>query len=284
MSYDRTIAATMHFAPPGHFYSPHPLLDDIERGYDEVYECYETLDGINVNPAEQLKLFSAACSNDSIGPWSAAKTASERYFYENLFFRFGDATAIWHMAKLFRPKRLIEVGSGFSTACWLDSIDRLQLDCKVHCIEPYADRVRELCLPDLESGRIALSERPVQAFAPSYFEQLERNDVLFIDSTHVAKSGSDVNHLIFRVLPRLAPGVLVHFHDIFWPFEYPKSWYLEGRSWNECFLLRAFLQFNAAFRVIRFNSFLATKYSDLLAAVDVRLVRDAGASIWLVRE
>ncbi len=284
MSYDRTIAAAMNFAPPGHFYSPHPLLEDIERGYGEVHQGYEAMEGIALNEAEQLALFRAACESDPVGPWSPARMQGQRYYYGNDFFRFGDATAVWHMAKLFRPRRVIEVGSGFSTACWLDSADKLGLDCDLHCIEPYPDRVHELCPSDVASRRITLSERPVQEFAPATFGQLERNDVLFVDSTHVAKSGSDVNHLFFRVLPSLASGVLVHFHDIFWPFEYPKSWYLEGRSWNECFLLRAFLQFNSAFRIIRFNSYLAARHPQIAAAVDDRFVNDAGASIWLVKE
>ena len=283
MSYDKTIAAALNFAPPGHFYSPHPLVEDIERDHDAVQDAYETMDGIDLNAREQLALFEATCRKDPVGPWSTTRTPERRYYYDNDFFRFGDANAIWHMAGLFRPRRVIEVGSGFSTACWLDSFDTLGLDGEIQCVEPYPDRVRELCQPDLDGGRIAMHEKPVQSIPPAFFDVLQKNDVLFIDSTHVTKSGSDVNHLVFRVLPRLAPGILVHFHDIFWPFEYPKGWYLEGRSWNECFLLRAFLQFNTAYRIIRFNSYLASKHGGMAGAVDGRFVHDSGASIWLVK-
>jgi predicted O-methyltransferase YrrM len=283
MTYDRTIAAVLNFAPPGHFYSPHPLIEQIEGGYTATSQSYENMDGIALNAAEQLSLFEAACRADALGPWEPGRTGSLRYFYDNFFFRFGDANALWHMAKALRPRRVIEVGSGFSTACWLDALQRLGTPCEVHCVEPYPDRLRELCAKDLAEGGLRLSERPVQELPLETFDALGAGDVLFIDSTHVSKSGSDVNHLVFRVLPRLAPGVVVHFHDVFWPFEYPKSWYLEGRSWNECFVLRAFLQFNSAFRIVRFNSYLAAAHPKGLSAVDPRFVHDAGGSIWLVK-
>ncbi|QJR16501.1 class I SAM-dependent methyltransferase [Usitatibacter palustris] len=284
MTYDSTIAAAMNFAPPGHFYSPHPLLDDVASGHAAVCQSYENVEGIDLNEAEQLALFRRACESDPVGPWSAEKTAGLRYYYDNFFFRFGDANAVWHIAKSFRPRRVVEVGSGFSTACWLDCIDKLKLECDVHCIEPFPDRLMELCEADVAARKLTLARQPVQDFSPEFFRGLGKGDVLFIDSTHVTKSGSDVNHLVFSVLPQLAPGVLVHFHDIFWPFEYPKEWYLEGRAWNECFLLRAFLQFNTAYRMLRFNSYLGAKHSEVLSAVDPRFAGDSGGSLWLVRQ
>jgi hypothetical protein len=110
---------------------------------------------------------------------------------------------------------------------------------------------------------------------------LEANDILFIDSSHVSKAGSDVNHLFFTVLPRLKPGVLVHVHDVFYPFEYPLGWLRQGRAWNELYLLRAFLQYNTAFEMLFFNSFLWKHHKEQLAAKLPRMATNPGGSIWL---
>ena len=89
------------------------------------------------------------------------------------------------------------------------------------------------------------------------FRELHAGDVLFVDSTHVAKVGSDVNHIFFEILPILQPGVVVHFHDIMYPFEYEPKWIYTGVAWNEAYMLRAFLMFNPTFKILLFNSFLA---------------------------
>ena len=107
--------------------------------------------------------------------------------------------------------------------------------------------------------------------------------MLFIDSTHVAKVGSDVTTLFFDVLPTLKPGVLVHIHDVLWPFEYPRSWYLQGRSWNEAYLLRAFLQYNEEFEILLFNSFLGTHYAGDVAEILPLCAKNPGGSLWLRR-
>ncbi len=101
--------------------------------------------------------------------------------------------------------------------------------------------------------RHRLIEQRLQDVPLSEFQDLRENDVLFVDSTHVAKLGSDVLRIFFEILPGLAPGVYVHVHDIFWPFEYPEPWIAEGRAWTETYLLRAFLQFNSAFRIVLFS-------------------------------
>ena len=123
------------------------------------------------------------------------------------------------------------------------------------------------------------------------FGALAHDDILFVDSSHVARFGSDVVHLFLEVFPTLAPGVIVHVHDIFWNFEYPREWLLEGRPWNEAYLLRAFLAHNAAFEVLLFNDYVARFHWDHLAS---RLpiattpapgspFRNAGVSLWMRR-
>jgi hypothetical protein len=117
---------------------------------------------------------------------------------------------------------------------------------------------------------------------------LETDDILFIDSSHVTKVGSDVNQILFNVLPALRPGVLVHIHDIFWPFEYPAVWYAEGRAWNEIYLVRAFLEYNSAFEIVLFLSYLERRRPELITALMPLARRRAagspnlgGSSLWL---
>ena len=117
----------------------------------------------------------------------------------------------------------------------------------------------------------------------SVFDALSANDILFVDSTHVSKTGSDVNHLFFEILPRLASGVLVHLHDIFFPFEYPQDWVLGGRSWNEIYMLRAFLQYNNAFRIVFMNTFLEHFHESRFADRMPLCLKNRGGSIWLCR-
>jgi hypothetical protein len=115
----------------------------------------------------------------------------------------------------------------------------------------------------------------------SNWRLLKANDILFIDSTHVSKTNSDVNYLFFEILPRLQTGVLVHIHDIFFPFDYPREWILEGRSWNEAYLLRAFLQYNPRFEIVLFNDYLQTLHWDSFARLLPRFSKDGGGSVWL---
>ena len=106
--------------------------------------------------------------------------------------------------------------------------------------------------------------------------------MLFVDSSHVSKMGSEVNHIVFDVLPALNQGVLVHFHDVFWPFEYPKDWLLVlGRAWNETYLLRAFLQYNDAFEIVLFTSYLAKRHTSAVEYLAPRLLEDGASSLWL---
>ncbi len=149
-------------------------------------------------------------------------------------------------------------------------------------VEPYPELLRSL-LRDGDDSRITIVPRALQTVEVEEFERLEANDLLFIDSTHVAKIGSDVNYLFFEVLPRLAPGVYVHLHDIFYPFEYPREWVLEGRAWSEAYLLRAFLTLNRSYEIVLFNTFLEHFHRELFEDHMPLCLRNPGGSIWLRR-
>jgi hypothetical protein len=100
----------------------------------------------------------------------------------------------------------------------------------------------------------------------------------------VLKAGSDVEHLLARVLPCLSPGVFVHFHDIFWPFEYPDDWILGGRCWNEIYAVRLFLQFNSAFRTVLFLPMLARTHPNIIERLAPKALANPGGGLWLRRE
>ena len=154
-------------------------------------------------------------------------------------------------------------------------------------IDPHPERLLGL-LTTADKTRCQVLKQRVQEVSPAEFRALGENDILFVDSSHVSKLGSDVNYLFFDVLPVLNPGVLVHFHDIFWPFEYPAAWIEEGRAWNEAYLVRAFLQHNREYEVLLFPSYLERHEPDLLRTfLPLTLKRSpqnpdvGGASLWL---
>lgn len=112
----------------------------------------------------------------------------------------------------------------------------------------------------------------------SVFEKLEENDILFIDSSHVSKMDSDVNFLFFEILPRLKSGVYIHFHDVFYPFIYPKEWIYEGRAYNEMYILRAFLMNNAQYKIQLFGHMLEYQCMD---KIPKHLKGCGSGSLWI---
>jgi len=148
----------------------------------------------------------------------------------------------------------------------------------VTAIEPYPDTLERVVRPGDELEVVAL---PVQSVPVERFCALGPGDVLFIDSTHVLKTGSDVQYLYAEVLPRLAEGVYVHVHDIFWPFEYLPHWVREGRAWNEAYLLQAYLVGNRDVEIVLWNHYLAMRHADVIAAELPAMLENPGGACWL---
>jgi hypothetical protein len=163
----------------------------------------------------------------------------------------------------------------------LDTND-LWLDGEVKCtfVEPYPQLLNSL-LKQGDADRITVLPDRVQDVDPKVFAQLESGDILFIDSTHVGKTGSDVNYLFFEVLPSIAAGVFIHIHDIFYPFEYPRNWVEQGIAWNEQYMLRTFLQNNNEYEIVLFNTFLTHFHADFFAKKMPLCLENPGGSIWL---
>jgi hypothetical protein len=169
------------------------------------------------------------------------------------------------MIRYFRPGIVFEIGSGNSTYLAAQAIlknkDETSHDCALIACEPYPNKVLRRGVPGLTSLRIT----PVQQVPLSEFTLLQENDILFIDSSHVLKIGSDVQYEYLEVLPRLNRGVLVHVHDIFLPAEYPKAAVRKQLCfWTEQYLLQAFLAFNDAFEIVWAASYMHFKYPERL--------------------
>lgn len=272
--------------PPGHFYSPQPLLEDVRAAPDRRFGTAEVV-GVDVRLDDQVSLLREL--RDALGAWPYGRLAREeadrshlRFRPDNGFFGWTDSQVWSALLRTWRPARILEIGSGWSTALVLDTLDDLACDVELTCVEPYPERLLSVLRPG-DEDRIRMRPERVQDVDLSVFEALEAGDVLFIDSTHVAKHGSDVNYLVLEVLPRLRPGVHVHVHDVAYPFEYPKEWLLEGRAWNEAYLLRAFLVDNPHWQIDLWPSaLLLCRPPELPAALDPDTEVDGG-SLWLTR-
>lgn len=237
------------FSPLGHFYSPVASRQDVAAAFSRP-GYGPPFPGIELHWDEQVALLHeiAACYPDL--PFPEAPTAGRRYHLANPSYGPYDACVLYGMVRRLRPRRIVEVGCGYSSAAILDLNDalfggRLELT----FIDPDLAQFRRLLLPG-DPARPTLVERPVQDVPNGLFEALEAGDILMIDTSHVSKVGSDVNHLFFKVLPALRPGVHVHLHDVTGDLEYPRHWFEEGRAWNELYVLRAFLMYNRDFRVV----------------------------------
>ena len=273
--------------PAGHFYSPIVSVAEILKREAQVYPApTRNLPGIDLQEDAQVALMHqfAALYFPTV-PFTDTPQTGFRYYFVNQYFIHADAITLHCMMRHFKPKKIIEAGSGFSSAVMLDTNDRfLNKSVDFTFIEPYPNRLHSLLTLE-DRNRVTIFESTLQDIPIAYFEALEENDFLFIDSTHVSKTGSDVNFLLFELLPRLKPGVIIHIHDVFYPFEYPKDWVINGNGrfgWNEAYILRAFLMYQNQFEILFHNDFLQTFYNDWLTQnMPTYATRGRGSSIWL---
>lgn len=290
----RSELAKMRFKP-GHFYSPVPSIDEVKNDADRIFfDSVDSLAAIDLNETGQLKTLHALKQFYTEIPFEAERSDRYRYWFKNDFYSYADGVTLFCMMRYLHPQRIIEVGSGFSSALMLDVNDQFfNGQIKFDFIDPFPQRLERLLkLNDRTNHKIYATR--VQDVPISTFDSLSERDILFIDSSHVSRVGSDVNWLLFEVLPRLKSGVYVHFHDIFYPFEYPKSWVYRGVAWNEAYFLRAFLQYNTAFKIEFFVSYLLKRHHyALLDAIPLALKSETlemafddapGANIWLRKQ
>lgn len=270
------------FVPPGHFYSPVVDPAEVASLFGRLSAPDRTVPGIDLREDAQRAFLPRLRFHCIRLPFASAPQKGLRYYYENPAYSYGDAITLASMLLEHRPGRIIEIGSGFSSAVTLDVIERF-LGWRTDCIfiEPHPDLLFSLLRPD-DRPRIRVQASRLQDVDPAVFDTLGTDDIVFIDSTHVLKTGSDVAFYMTDVLPRLKPGVLVHFHDVFWPFEYPRNWAVEqNRSWNELYWLQAFLTNNPEWEILFFNHFMATRHGDALFASVPLFRHEPGGAFWM---
>lgn len=271
------------FVPPGHFYSVVPSAADRRKFVESEKTTVESVPGINLNSRVQLDLLEELRPLFATCPFPHEKKDGNRYFYLNPAYSYGDALTLQAVIRHFAPRRIIEIGSGYSSAAILDTNEQFfgsAID--LTFIEPYPELLLSLMLP-ADRGSCRVIPHGVQSVELDVFDHLGANDILFVDSTHVSKLGSDVNRIFFEIFPRLNPGVLIHIHDIFWPFEYPAAWIEEGRAWNEIYLLRAMLQFNAEFEILFFADYLRQIHQIWFSNHAEMFTRNSGGNLWMRR-
>jgi hypothetical protein len=270
--------------PPGHFYSPiiDPSDEWVQRAMEREAQPSETAAELGIDEAEMLRWFDKIAQHYTSNPFPEQPTPGRLYHYANSNFPLADALALLGFMVEVRPRRLVEVGAGYSSCAAIDINEQyLGGNTQLTFIEPYPETALSL-FGDNEKYRERLLQQRLQDAPLSIFTELEAGDILFIDSSHVAKTGSDVPDYLFRILPRLQPGVIVHIHDIFYPFEYPREWIEQlGRSWNEAYLVRAFLHGNPAFRVLYMSAWVYKCRPDLLEWQMPLCIKHGGGSLWL---
>jgi len=270
-----------------HFNQPIP---DTRTLKDSLWTKRSELVGIEMKEEAQLALLDefAARFKDEYSRFPRDPVAGAAgYYVDNHIFESVDGEILYCMVRHLKPRRIVEIGSGFSTMLSAQAILKNQMEdpgyaCELIAIDPYPNPMLKAGFPGL--SRVIKDE--VQDLPLELFTSLGRNDILFIDSSHILRIGSDVQYEYLEVVPRLAPGVTVHFHDIFLPSEYPRDIIFKGFQFpNEQYLVQAFLAFNSAFEILWAGSFMHLTQPDALESAFAsysRATRWPG-SLWVRR-
>ena len=255
---------------PIHYYEP---LPDFRSITTEQINRRRTYPGIDFRWDEQLTLVNElAAYNDEL--------RELEFDFDNAFFNGFDAAVYYSLIRRLQPQRVVEIGGGYSTQIANNALARNRTG-KLTCIEPYPEERLNGAKLDIE-----LITKRVEEIDLDFFSSLKANDILFIDSSHTVKFGSDVCFEFLEVLPNLKPGVWIHVHDIFFPHDYPEEWLIKRRqAWNEQYLLEAFLSFNSQFSVQLANYWICLDHLDEAARLWRRaLSQNYGAcSLWMKR-
>jgi Methyltransferase domain len=262
---------------PVHFYQPIP---DTRSLPENLWERPSKLVGIDMNEPTQLDLLQRRFPKfrdeyEQLPTEPIQKPG--RFYLNNGLFGGLDALVAYCMVRHFQPRSIVEIGSGFSSLVLGEALAKNN-NPNLLCIDPSPQDFVRHGFPGLSS----LIEKKVQDVDFDFFSQLNPNDILFIDSSHTVKIGGDVNYLFLEVLPRLKPGVIVHIHDIFLPFDYRRDWVMEQfRFWTEQYLLQAFLSFNSKFEVLMVSSYLNHFRLQDLQTTFPTLQSWRGGSLWM---
>ncbi len=273
---------------PNHYYLPIP---DTRKIDPSLFASESHLPGIDMREAEQLELLEQLAagfkSEYERFPRSAGKGGSGEFYLANGLFESVDAEVLYALVRHLKPRRVVEIGSGFSTLLILRAAAANAAEghpLALRSIEPYP---REFLVQLAQAGSIDLVRQPVEKVDLAAFDDLSAGDILFIDSTHALRTGGDVQRELLEIVPRLASGVYVHLHDIFLPGDYPREWVMRRHwFWSEQYLLQAFLAFNRDFEVVLANAFLRSRHPEVLSGLipSYGATRAEPGSFWIRRK
>ena len=264
-----------------HYYSPIPDLAALPAA---VWSRESDLAAVDFDPAAGLDfLRQRTGSNISEYDPPAGQLDDQRtFFLNNGLYESVDAETLYAMIRRFDPQTVVELGSGMSTLVIADARNRNASEGSRHLVyDPHPRGAMEGTLERIaDLRRVSATEVPLDVIG-----ELQAGDVLFVDTTHTVKLGSDVNRIVLDVLPSLAPGVVVHFHDIFLPYEYPRAWLEDyGLHWTEQYLLQAFLAFNRGFEILFGNHAIQRRFpADLAGIVPSATPGIRPSAFWLRR-
>ena len=272
-------AEGIHITPVS-FYSPIPDTNKIPKS---TWTKRSAMRGIDMNIIGQLSFLNTVLPKykQEYDQFPHVSSGNKFEFsYDNNQFVGLDPIVLHSIVREYKPELIIEIGSGYST---LVSANAARFNGKgdLICIEPYPRDFIRKGVPGVKQ----LINKGIQEIDPDFFDQLNENDILFIDSTHVAKIGSDVQYLFLEILPRINSGVLIHIHDIFFPNDYPEVWIKEKNFfWNEQYILQAFLIGNSLFKVHFCAPYVGKLYRDEMVKVFPNYALGmGGGSFWMKR-
>lgn len=273
------------WVPPGHEHFPLPSIETLNAHLRNVRQkpLPPTIAEIDLNVDIQLILLKTFAAFGPDVDFPAQRTDSHRYYAQNDNFPLSDAILLQCMLRHLKPQRVLQIGSGFSSYVMLDTVDRFKLQTRCEFIELFPERLLENMRGN-DLGTHGLHAKAFQDVDPSLFASLNPGDILFIDSSHMSKLNSNVNHILFNVLPVLKSGVMIHFHDIFYPFENPPQLYQYPLFWNECYLLHAFLMNNPSYKIMLWNDYLRNFHQAELGQVHAGCQGDTNQSLWLIKQ
>ena len=252
-----------------HYYEPQ--FDN--RNPKPDFSDDRTLPGINWNTTEQLEILEKFIFHHELADTPQDRPNTLKFYLNNDLFGSGDAEYWYQLIRSIKPQRIFEIGSGNSTLIAINAIRNNQKDdpsykCKHICIEPYE-------MPWLEESNVSVVRKKVEEIDLNFFSELQENDILFIDSSHIIRPQGDVVFEYLELLPSLNKGVIVHVHDIFSPKNYPKQWLEnEVRFWNEQYLLEAFLSHNTSWKIIGALNYLHHNHYEKFKSIAPFLTSD----------
>lgn len=251
---------------PVHFYYPIPNTNDLK---DDLWSKNSEIINLSISDKKQLNIlsiFKAKFKKEYDNLPLDKTSVDHQYYVNNNSFESGDAEVLYSMIRNFKPNKIIEIGSGYSTYLSAQAIEKNRsenknYECELIAIEPYPNKILKRGFPGLSR----LLTTKIEDIPLSLFSELKENDILFIDSSHVLKIGGDVKYEYLELIPRLNKNVIIHVHDIFLPAEYPKKWIMDDKHfWTEQYLLQAFLTFNESFEVLWGGQYMHLKFPNEL--------------------